>query len=206
MEVSTRQDTKAELLRSAERLIAEKGIGSVSVKMITTDAGARNPSAVHYHFGSIEGLIKEVFAQRYRAIEAERVVRFQNIDESDPDRRLVALIEAAIGPFMEACLEESGRMYVSFALQFATDPRFDFSQSTVEAGMQSLVWLRDELVSSLPNVPLHKLASRMRHSFMISLVQAADYAGKVEAGTAPPLEEAVKEAATCIAAYLGASA
>ena len=53
MDGPTRQDTKTELLRSAERLIAEKGLGSVSVKMITTDAGARNPSAVHYHFGSI---------------------------------------------------------------------------------------------------------------------------------------------------------
>ena len=57
MDGPTRQDTKTELLRSAERLIAEKGLGSVSVKMITTDAGARNPSAVHYHFGSIESLI-----------------------------------------------------------------------------------------------------------------------------------------------------
>lgn len=204
MEVSTRQNTKADLLRSAERLIAERGIGAVSVKMITTDAGARNPSAVHYHFGSIEGLIREVFAQRYRAIEAERAVRLQKIDESDPHARLVALIEAAIGPFMEACLKESGRMYVSFALQFGTDPRFDLSQSTLETSMQSLVWLRDELVSCLPHIPLDKLVSRMRHSFMISLVQAADYAGQVEAGTAPPVEDAVKDAASCIAAYLGA--
>lgn len=204
MEVSTRQDTRAELLRSAERLIAEKGIGSVSVKMITTDAGARNPSAVHYHFGSIEGLIREVFAQRYRAIEAERAVRLQKVDESDPEARVVALVEAAIGPFMEACLEESGRMYVSFALQFGTDPRFNLSQSTVEAGLESLLWLREELVSCLPQVPLDKLVSRMRHSFMISLVQAVDYAAKVEAGTAPPIDDAVKDAAACIAAYLGA--
>lgn len=206
MEVSSRQDTKAELLRSAERLIAEKGLGSVSVKMITTDAGARNPSAVHYHFGSIESLIKEVFARRYREIEEERAQRLEHVDESDPHRRLVALIEAAIGPFVEACLEESGRMYVSFCLQFATDPRFDYSQLIAEAGTQSLVRLREQLFACLPGVPLDTLGSRMRHCFMISLVQAADYAARVEAGTAPPVEAAVSEAATCLAAYLGAPA
>ena len=83
MDGPTRQDTKTELLRSAERLIAEKGLGSVSVKMITTDAGARNPSAVHYHFGSIESLIKEVFAKRFREIEEERVRRLERVKETD---------------------------------------------------------------------------------------------------------------------------
>jgi hypothetical protein len=37
---------------------------------------------------------------------------------------------------------------------------------------------------------------------MISLVQAVDYSGKVEAGTAPAVDAAVSEAAACIAAYL----
>lgn len=204
MELSSRQDTKAELMRSAERLIAEKGLGSVSVKMITTDAGARNPSAVHYHFGSIESLIQEVFATRYREIEEARAGRLEKVDESDPERRLVALVAAAIGPFIEACLEESGRVYASFCLQFAADPRFDYSQVIVENGLESLVRLREQLIYCLPGVPLDWLVSRMRHAFMISLVQAADYAGKVEAGTAPPVEEAVNEAATCLAAYLSA--
>lgn len=206
MTVASRQDTRSELLRSAERLIAEKGLGSVSVKMITTDAGARNPSAVHYHFGSIESLIREVFAKRYREIEAERARRLATVDASDPQMRLVALIEAAIGPFIEVCREESGRMYVRFCLQFATDPRFDYAQLTVEAGAQSFVRLREELIACLPTVPLDRLMARMRHCFMIGLVQAADYADGVEAGTAPPVAAAVSEAANCIAAYLSAPA
>lgn len=202
MDVPPRQDTRAELLRSAERLIAEKGLGSVSVKMITTDAGARNPSAVHYHFGSIESLIKEVFAKRYREIEEERGRRLEKVDERDPQRRLVALVEAAIGPFIESCLEESGRMYVRFCLQFAADPRFDYSQLTAEAGAQSIVRLREDFLACLPHVPVDTLASRMRHCFMISLVQAVDYAAKVEAGSAPAIDAAVSEAAACLAAYL----
>ena len=45
MQQSTRQKTKAALIQSAERLFAEKGLGSVSVKEITRAAGAKNPSA-----------------------------------------------------------------------------------------------------------------------------------------------------------------
>lgn len=206
MEVSSRQDTKTELLRSAERLIAEKGLASVSVKMITTDAGARNPSAVHYHFGSIESLIKEVFARRYREIEQERTIRLERVDESDPRRRLVALVEAAIGPFIEACLEENGRLYASFCLQFAADPRFDYAQLIAQNGPESLLRLRERLIACLPDVPPGKLVSRMRDGFMISLIQAADFAREVEAGTAPPVEEAVSEAAASLAAYLTAPA
>ncbi len=204
MEVSSRQDTKAELLRSAERLIAEKGLGAVSVKMITTDAGARNPSAVHYHFGSIESLIEEVFAKRYREIEAERAVRLEQVTEADPQARLAALVEAAIGPFLEACLEENGRVYARFCLQFVSDPRFDYAKLIVDAGAHSFVRLSEEIIACLPHIPLARLESRMRQSFVIAMVQAVSFARAVEAGGAPPIDAAVREAATCQAAYLSA--
>ena len=204
MEVSSRQDTKAELLRSAERLIAERGLGAVSVKMITTDAGARNPSAVHYHFGSIESLIEEVFAKRYREIEAERAVRLERVTESDPQARLVALVEAAIGPFLEACLEENGRVYALFCLQFVSDPRFDYAKLIMDAGAQTFVRLSEEIVACLPHIPFETLEPRMRQSFVIAMVQAVSFSRAVEAGTAPPIAAAIREAATCQAAYLSA--
>ena len=206
MEVSSRQDTKAELLRSAERLIAEKGLGSVSVKMITTDAGARNPSAVHYHFGSIESLIEEVFAKRYREIEAERAARLERVTEADPQARLVALVEAAIGPFLEACLEENGRVYARFCLQFVSDPRFDYAKLIMNAGAETLVRLSEAIIACLPHIPIEKLEPRMRQSFVVAMVQAVSFARAVEEGTAPPIQAAVREAATCQAAYLSAPA
>ena len=57
MQQPIRQSTKNALIRSAERLFAEKGLGTVSVKELTRAAGARNPSADHYHFGEVETLI-----------------------------------------------------------------------------------------------------------------------------------------------------
>ena len=204
MEAPNRQDTKAELLRSAERLIAEKGLGSVSVKMITTDAGARNPSAVHYHFGGIESLIEEVFAKRYREIEAERAVRLERVTETDPEARLVALLEAAIGPFLEACLEDNGRVYARFCLQFVSDPRFDYAKLILNAGAQSFVRLSEEIIACLSHIPRARIEPRIRQSFVVAMVQAVSLSREVEAGTALPIDAAVKEAATCLAAYLSA--
>ena len=100
MRKSPRSDTKAALIRSAERLFAEKGIGTVSVKEITLAAGARNPSAVHYHFGTIEALIKEAFLERYHRIEHERLVRLSKVDVANSDARLFALIQAAVAPIL----------------------------------------------------------------------------------------------------------
>ncbi|MEL6826448.1 MAG: helix-turn-helix domain-containing protein, partial [Pseudomonadota bacterium] len=106
MRKSTRQDTRSALMQSAERLFSEKGIGTVSVKEITSAAGARNLSAVHYHFGSIEALIKELFLERYQRIEHDRLVRLAKVDASSSDNRLFDLLYAAIAPFLETCLDE----------------------------------------------------------------------------------------------------
>lgn len=179
-------------------------MGTVSVKDITRAAGARNPSAVHYHFGNVEELIKEVFTQRYRAIEQERALRLAKVTETDPARRLVALMAAAISPFMESCHDEEGRLYVRFCLQFSSDPRFNLLELVTEYGMPSLISLRSQLVECLPEIPQDVLNARLRHAFSISLVQAADYARQLEAGSRITAKSAVREASATLAGYIAA--
>lgn len=59
-------------MRAAERLFAEQGIASVSVRAIVAAAGARNESALHYHFGGRDGLIAALHLERSAEVEAER--------------------------------------------------------------------------------------------------------------------------------------
>ncbi|MEM9938338.1 MAG: TetR/AcrR family transcriptional regulator [Pseudomonadota bacterium] len=204
MRQSTRKNTKAALIEAAERLFAEKGLGIVSVKEITNAAGARNPSAVHYHFGNIEVLIKEVFNKRYQAIEQERLARLAKVDAVDKRARLVALLEASIAPFMEQCLEEEGRLYVRFCCQLLTDPRFDVVEVIQEANVSSILSLREELLESLQHIPKTVLRARLRQGLTISMFQTLEYAQLVEAGKAPPIDQAIREAAMCLGGYLGA--
>ncbi len=197
-------DTRTALLQAAQRLIAEKGLGTVSVKDITRAAGARNPSAVHYHFGNVESLIKEVFTKRYGSIEKERALRLAKVNEADPARRLIALIEAAIAPFMESCLDEEGRIYARFCLQFSTDPRFNLLELVSESGMPSLVSLREKLAECVEDIPETVLNARLRQVFSISLLQAADYARQLEAGFQIAPETAIREASATLAGYIAA--
>jgi AcrR family transcriptional regulator len=64
-------DTREALLDAAEKLFSEHGIQASSLRMITQQAGA-NLAAVHYHFGSKEGLVRAVFSRRLRPLEEER--------------------------------------------------------------------------------------------------------------------------------------
>lgn len=202
---STKQDTKEALLRAAERLLAEKGLGAVTVKDITLAAGAKNPSAVHYHFGNLEALVTEVFMQRFRQIQKVQIANLDLVDEKDNNARLLAALKAAMTPFMEACLDEGGRLYIRCCYQLTSHPRFNARRMVSKNRLESVDKLRDIVVTCLGDVPAEVLGVRLRQGFAISIMQAVDYAAQVEAGTAQPIDKAVHEAAICQAGYIGAT-
>jgi AcrR family transcriptional regulator len=62
--------TKAQLLDVAEQLFLAQGLG-VSVRDVT-DAAGQNGAAIHYHFGSRDGLVGAVIARRAGDLAARR--------------------------------------------------------------------------------------------------------------------------------------
>jgi AcrR family transcriptional regulator len=65
-------DTRQRLLDAAEWLFIEKGYEAMSLRHITTRAGA-NLAAVNYHFGGKEALIQELLSQRLNRLNQERL-------------------------------------------------------------------------------------------------------------------------------------
>ncbi len=67
----TRSDveTRARLLRAAERLFGERGFKNVTVRDICREASA-NVAAINYHFGDKEGLYHEVLQSAIAAMRA----------------------------------------------------------------------------------------------------------------------------------------
>jgi 1-hydroxy-2-naphthoate dioxygenase len=61
--------TRARLLRAGERLFAELGIHQVRLREINALAGQRNSSALHYHFGSREGLVEAILSEHQTAMD-----------------------------------------------------------------------------------------------------------------------------------------
>jgi AcrR family transcriptional regulator len=64
--------TQAALMRAAEKLIARKGIENVTLREIVTAAGQKNESALQYHFGNLNGLIRALHASREAEIQGRR--------------------------------------------------------------------------------------------------------------------------------------
>ncbi|MGF1456986.1 MAG: TetR/AcrR family transcriptional regulator [Alphaproteobacteria bacterium] len=204
MQRKIRQNTKEALIRAAERLFAEKGLGTVSVRDITRAAGARNESALHYHFGGVEALIREVFANRYRDIEEARLARLAEFDAAGKNGDIQAVMEVSVGPLFQACSDENGRLYAHFLAQLVTDPRFDLAELVEDFAPSCVLPIADRALAALGDLPAETVRARLRQSFTISIILTADYVRRIDAGDAPPVDEAVREAAACLAGFLRA--
>ncbi len=60
------------LLDAATTLFAQRGIDNVSIAEIVRTAGQRNTSAVHYHFGSRDEILRAVLALHVPVVAERR--------------------------------------------------------------------------------------------------------------------------------------
>ena len=101
-------NARDKILETAERLYALHGIDGVSIRQINSEAGQKNGSAVHYHFGSRDGLIDAILALRTGVRDQLRLEMLDALKEASqdqlPDVRGVA--EAMVRPqFKDLVLE-----------------------------------------------------------------------------------------------------
>ena len=105
-------DTRDRLLDAAERLFSKQGLEATSLRSITAQASA-NLASIHYHFGSKEALIQEVFARRLGPLNDERLRLLDNVEREagDAPPPLEAILEAFISPPLRLRLgpEREGR-------------------------------------------------------------------------------------------------
>lgn len=94
------ETTRQRILDAAERLFSEHGINGVSLRTIVAEAGV-NTAAVHYHFGSKQGLLEAVFARHAAPMAEERMALLAACSDG-PGRPplLEQIIEAFLVPGM----------------------------------------------------------------------------------------------------------
>ncbi|WP_417516013.1 TetR family transcriptional regulator [Minwuia sp.] len=119
-------DTREVLLETAERLYGERGINGVSLREIVREAGQRNASAAHYHFGSREGLIEAIFEKRMSAIDARRNVMLDQLEAEGRAGEIRAIAECVTWPIGEMMVgSEDGASYIRFLTQMFLTSDFD---------------------------------------------------------------------------------
>lgn len=117
------RDTKERILDVAERLFADHGFAATSLRAITKAAGV-NLAAVHYHFGSKEGLFQAVFARRLAPINAERLALLDAAEARAADRALnpEEILEAFLVPAIRRLRTEGGPCFLRLAGRIYTEP------------------------------------------------------------------------------------
>jgi AcrR family transcriptional regulator len=115
--------TRARLVRTAGRLFARRGIDAVPVREITDAAGV-NTAAIHYHFGSKEGLVRAIIEDWAAELAGRRAQWLDRLDAGDPDLRDV--VAALVYPIAELAADHArdGQDYVAFLAAVLSDPQY----------------------------------------------------------------------------------
>ena len=102
--------TRERILDAAERLFAERGFMSISLRDITTAAGV-NLAAVNYHFGSKEALLEAVLERRIQPVNRQRLALLDEMEARTPGGSppLSDLVAAFISPPFQSAVTDRER-------------------------------------------------------------------------------------------------
>ena len=131
------------LMRTAERLYAEHGLASISIRKIGAAAGQRNKSAVQYHFNNRDELIKAILAPHPAALEKRRVAMVDALDTSGgllPDEQMACLILPTIEHHIDL---GTPSWYARFVAQVLIEPGWRDHLTRVHLNTPSIRRLND---------------------------------------------------------------
>jgi AcrR family transcriptional regulator len=178
--VETPDSTRERILDAAERLFAERGLDGVSLREINAAAGARNASAVQYHFGNRDGLVWAVVSRRMAAVELRRLGM---LDELTRSGRLKAsglrpVIEALVLPLAHELSTATGRRYLRIVGQLVDRPtEFGVTISSLRLNA-SLRRCADLLDREMGELPPDVAAQRKKHLLGFALRAMAGQAAR----------------------------
>lgn len=150
----TANDTRQLLIDAATRAFAEHGVHNASLLEITRQAGQRNRGAVHYHFGSREGMLVAVLEHEADFL-APRERELLAVAEQRPPDDLASVFEAVVRPSVE--LAETGwrgRCFLQIVAQLVDEEAGGTTQAVQDAlGRTGGYEVYDLLHQRLPEMP-----------------------------------------------------
>ncbi|MFG3340969.1 TetR/AcrR family transcriptional regulator [Glycomyces sp. NPDC048151] len=151
------QATREALLDAAERLFAEHGL-EVSARKVSEAAGQGNNTAVAYHFGSKEGLVKAVIQRHSAEVERRRQAAVERVGDSDDFRDWIGCLVRPMTDHLAALGNPT--WYARFREQAATDPGFRELLSKDAREWAPLQRTVREIDRCMPHMPAEVRAER----------------------------------------------
>ena len=151
--------TREALVETAERLFAEQGIETVSLRDVSKAAGQRNHNAAQYHFGDRAGLVAAVYDHRMRLVNERRHAMLAAAAAEGLDDDVPTLVAAVVVPLTDVVAETAG-----WYGRFLARTQWDTFASGVVGELPVLSSYRravELLVAALPDLPRPVLANRV---------------------------------------------
>jgi AcrR family transcriptional regulator len=141
---------------AAERLFAERGIDAVSLRTINTEAGY-SVAALHYHFGTRDGLIRALLQRAQPAMFQQRATMVSAL-EAQAQPQVEAIVEALVYPLTAGMLENFSASVAQ--LRFLVRLSFDRSPYLAKTLEESVALFRPLLRRALPQLDARTLTRR----------------------------------------------
>lgn len=178
--------TRDRLLDVAELLVAGHGFDAVSLRQITSEAGA-NLAAVNYHFGSRDGLFQAAIARRVKPINRERLEQLDRLEEvGEPG--IEAILDALFRPVVNIYRESAKKREVFFRFMGRCMGESNEAMNVflAEQFREVVARFTTALGRAMPDVPAEEV--RLRFLFSVGVMahtlcfiqQMSKYTGKDE--------------------------
>lgn len=177
-----RPDARGQLLLAGERLIAEYG-PDVSLRDVAAAAGQRNNSAVQYHFGSRDGLIKAVISHRQGPLEQARLVllaEHESAARSEDD--IAALVTILVSPMFDVPYRDGSTHYARFLERVRNHPAMKDRDIAIDQWPATRV-LTARLYRALGHLPEALRNRRLEAMASVAFTLLADHERQVSAGS-----------------------
>ena len=111
--------TREALLEHGALLFARRGVAGVTARQLHEAIGARNESALHYHFGDRDGLAVEILRVHLEAVEARRAPLVVAIAADDRTHDVRSLVRALAAPMAADLDDPLGRAHLRLVAQLS---------------------------------------------------------------------------------------
>ena len=168
--------SKRRLILAALALFAEKGIDAVSLRMINREAGARNNSALHYHFGSKVGLVEAVVGFIQNWFEEVREQSLAAVEAAGDQAEVRDILEAFISPYLQLLdSEEWGYHAVRFLARMELEGGADTHAILNRFSSTAMFRLKTPLINKLSHIPPKVVMQRLNFCIISVIHGMADY-------------------------------
>jgi len=103
------EQTRASIIKAAEKSFAEKGFDQTSVRDITRQAGC-NLAAVNYHFGGKDKLYAEVFQRHFDVLREKRIAGIRKVFSNRQDPPTLEALLRTFGSARAALAADAERI------------------------------------------------------------------------------------------------